>query len=189
MRSAHRGVALITGATSGIGEAFAGAMAAKGLDLIITGRRQDEIAAVADRLRGEKGVGVEVIIGDLSDEHHLEALVERVRTINNLDVLVNNAGFGEGGSFTQLSESVHRKMLVVHAAAVMRLTHAALPPMIAAGKGVIINVSSLGAFLPFPGNATYGGTKAFVAISPNRFTWSFGNRGEGSGALSRHDQD
>jgi short-subunit dehydrogenase len=163
MHLARKGVALITGATSGIGEAFAEAFAARGHDLIITGRRKDEIEAVARRIRSGKGVGVEVIRGDLADGVFLEYLVQTVRKTNGLEVLVNNAGFGVGGGFTDQSESAHETMLAVHAGALMRLTHAALPVMIAAGTGAVINVSSLGAFLPFPGNAMYGGTKAFVS--------------------------
>jgi len=162
MSSIQRGTALITGATSGIGEAFAEALAIRGLGLIITGRRRKEIAAVAERLRNEKGVDVEVIIGDLSDESHLNSLARRVKATKNLEVLVNNAGFAESGNFTKLSLSIHEAMLAVHAAATMRLTYAALPGMIARGRGAVINVSSIGGFIPFPGNAMYGGTKAFV---------------------------
>ena len=157
-----RNVALITGATSGIGEAFAEAFAVRGLDLVITGRRHNELAAVADRLKTEYGGQVEVILGDLSDESHLESLVRRVKAMKNLEVLVNNAGFGTSGGFMEVDESTHRAMLAVHATATMRLTYAALPGMIARKAGAVINVSSIGGFFPFPGNAMYGGTKAFV---------------------------
>jgi short-subunit dehydrogenase len=162
MRSDQKGVALITGATSGIGAAYAEAYAARGLDLIITGRRQKEIAAVAERLRDERGVAVEVVTGDLADESHLASLARRIRATKDLEVLVNNAGFGVDGEFVELDESVHAAMLAVHAAATMRLTYAALPGMIGRGRGTVINVSSIGGFIPFPGNAMYGGTKAFV---------------------------
>jgi short-subunit dehydrogenase len=162
IKSDTGGIALVTGGTAGIGEAFAEAFAAEGRDLVITGRRREKIEAVADRLRKRHGVNVEVILGDLADAGHLESLVKRVRKTQNLEVLVNNAGFGIGGGFTELGESDHLAMIAVHTAAVVRLTYAALPGMIARKKGVVINVSSIGANIPFPGNAMYGGTKAFV---------------------------
>jgi len=162
MCSVRRNIALVTGATSGIGEAFAGALAERGFDLVIAGRREKELAGVADGIKNKTGVDVEVGFGDLSDESHLESLVRRVKAMKNLEVLVNNAGFGTSGGFMDLKESIHRAMMAVHATATMRLTYAALPGMIARKAGTVINVSSIGGFFPFPGNAMYGGTKAFV---------------------------
>lgn len=162
MRAQREGVAFITGATSGIGAAFAGEFASQGLDLVITGRRREKIQALANEIAGRSGVDVQVLIAELSDDEHLEMVVENVRSIGNLDVLVNNAGFAQRGRFHELDCAAHKTMLEVHALVTMRLTYAALPTMISNGKGAIINVSSLAAFFPFPGNAMYSATKAFV---------------------------
>jgi short-subunit dehydrogenase len=87
-----------------------------------------------------------------------------VGSIDNLEVLVNNAGFAKIGTFIETDIKIHRNMLMVHSNATMELTHAALPTMIKNKKGSIINLSSIGGFMPFPGNAIYSGTKAFVSF-------------------------
>lgn len=164
MYAAHRGTAFITGATSGIGAAFAEAFGNKGLDLVITGRRQAKIEAIADEIRRKYRVGVEVILAELSDDRHLTSLVEKVSIIKNLEIVVNNAGAGftMGRNFWEQDLALHETMLKVHTLAIIRLTYTALPIMIANGKGAIINVSSLSGFHPVPGNAMYAGTKAFI---------------------------
>jgi hypothetical protein len=164
MRANKRPVAFVTGATSGIGAAFANAFASRGLDLGITGRRQEKIEAVADQIRRKYGVEVEVILAELSDDEHLASLVERLKAINNIEIVVNNAGFTKSGSFIEQELLLHEAMLKVHALSTVRLTYAALPNMIANGKGAVINVSSLSGFFPIAGNAMYAATKAFIRV-------------------------
>jgi short-subunit dehydrogenase len=162
METQQRNIAVITGATSGIGEAFARACAVLGHDLIITGRRREKIDAVADSIRRRLGVAVEVVIAELADADDRSRLAEKVNALENLSILVNNAGFAENGPFFEQDLSRQRDMLRVHADATMELTHAALPGMIQTGEGAVINVSSLGGLIPFPHNAVYSGSKAFV---------------------------
>lgn len=162
MQEERKGIALITGATSGIGEAFAEAFANLGYDLVITGRRKEKINSVADSIRRGYKAKVEVIICELSDKRELDKLIKRVRSMDNLQVLVNNAGFAKSGSFHEEDIEPQRVMLTVHASATMELTYAALPKMVKKKKGYVINLSSIGGLLPFPGNAVYSATKAFV---------------------------
>ena len=162
MESNRKKVAVVTGATSGIGEAFARACAEAGCDLIITGRRREKIASVADSIRRLHDVDVEVVIAELADRDDLRRLVERIRGVDDLAILVNNAGFAENGFFHEQEIDRQRAMLRVHADATMELTHAVLPGMVKRKTGAIINVSSLGGLMPFPNNAVYSGSKAFV---------------------------
>jgi short-subunit dehydrogenase len=160
----HNGkqIALITGATSGIGAAFARRFAADGYDLIITGRREEKINALANELGAACGARVEVVIAELSDPDQVAALADKVAHTDDLEILVNNAGFANLGGFVGADIECHAAMLRVHVLAPMALAHAALPHMISRGSGTIINVSSLGAFAPTPGEAVYSGTKAFL---------------------------
>ncbi|MFX1536566.1 MAG: SDR family NAD(P)-dependent oxidoreductase [Promethearchaeota archaeon] len=161
-------IAFITGATSGIGKAFAKKFASEGYDLIITGRRKQLIKSVADKISKKYGVNVEVIIIELSDDDDLDKLVQKVKATKNLDILVNNAGFATEKKFHEEDIKDQEAMVKVHVLAIIKLVHAAIPNMLERGKGTIINVSSIGAFAASPRNATYSGTKAFI----NAFTES-----------------
>ena len=162
MATDPRRIALITGGTSGIGAAFADRLAQQGLHLILTGRRREKIEALAAEFAGRHSVQVQVVIADLARDDDLAALAELISPLAGLEVLVNNAGFGTRGAFREQPSAPHEAMLKVHALATMRLTHAALPAMLANHRGSIINVSSLAAFFPLPQHATYSATKAFV---------------------------
>lgn len=162
MTGSKRPIALITGATSGIGEAYARRFAPQGYDLIITGRRKEKINRVADEIELACAVDVEVIIAEFSDPEDVDALVQKVRNTENLDILVNNAGFATKRYFHNEALEGQQNMVQVHVLAPMKLTYAALPNMIAREKGVIINVASLNAFDPLPTATTYSGTKAFL---------------------------
>lgn len=177
MKSDQKKTAVVTGATSGIGEAFARAFAARDYDLVITGRRREKIESVADSIRQNHDVAVEVVVAELADRDTLTNLAERVRNIDNPAILINNAGFAENGIFHEQEIERQRNMIRVHIDATMELTHAILPGMVERGSGVVINVSSLGGLMPFPNNAVYSGSKAFVLY----FTESIGLELRGTG--------
>ena len=160
----HRRTALITGASSGIGEAFADVFAAEGFDLVITARRGDRLRAVADRLERRHGGRVHVIVSDFSRRDAAERLCAElsVRRID-VDALVNNAGYGVPGAYTASPWSRHDEFLQVMVTAVAELTHRLLPPMVERGYGRIINVASLAGLTPPPaGHTLYAAAKAFV---------------------------
>jgi short-subunit dehydrogenase len=161
MERKGRGLAMITGASSGIGAAFARRLARRGHDLLLTGRRREKLAELARELEGEYSVRAQIVIAELSDRRELAALEERVRGLE-LAFLVNNAGYGQGRFFDEESIDGNLRMVEVHAVAAMRLTHAALPGMLARGAGAIINVSSLAALFPLPRNVAYCSTKMFL---------------------------
>lgn len=163
MTNSEKQIALITGATSGIGEAFGRRFGAEGYDLIITGRRQEKINRLANKLARTYNAKVEVVIAELSDPSDVDALAQRITNTKDLDILVNNAGFGTTKYFHNEDLKGQQNMVQVHVLAPMKLAHSAIPSMIARGKGVIINVASLNAFDPLPTAATYGGTKAFLS--------------------------
>lgn len=157
--------AFITGATSGIGAAFAKKLASQSYNLIITGRREEKINALAQGLMEKYNINVEVIIAELSNNEIIDALAKKIQDTNNLEILINNAGYAEKRcKFTDADIAIHENMLNVHCLATIKLVHAALPSMIANKKGSIINVSSPMGFFPFCMQSMYSSTKAFVAL-------------------------
>jgi short-subunit dehydrogenase len=162
MNSIDRKSACITGATSGIGAEFAKRFAKQEYDLILTGRRKAKLESLSSNLSKKNNINVDVIIAELSDDKRLELLLEKIGKIRNLEILVNNAGFAKNNFFHEEDFLTHEVMLKVHDLALIKLCHAVLPKMISRGKGTIINVSSLSAFTPFPTNAIYAASKAFV---------------------------
>jgi short-subunit dehydrogenase len=155
-------VALVTGASSGIGAAFSRQLAAVGYDLVLVARRQERLALLAGELEACYGVAVESLAADLSEPTGMEAAEKRVQSLDELELLINNAGFGTRGDFVEAELSRQLKMIQLHVLASVRLSRAALPGMIGRGRGGIINVASLGAFVALPGDATYGATKAYL---------------------------
>jgi short-subunit dehydrogenase len=154
-------VALITGASSGIGAEFSRQAAARGYDLILTARRAERLSALAAELTTQCGIMVETITADLAAEDGISALEERL-SHGDVGLLVNNAGFGIGKSFARAELAGQGALLSVHVIAPMRLTHVALPTMIERRSGGVINVASLAAFFSLPGNANYSATKAYL---------------------------
>jgi len=156
--------ALITGASSGIGEAFAEVFAAEGFDLAIVARREDRLQAVAERLRTNYNADVEIIVLDLSRRDACEQLTVHLAARGiHVDVLVNNAGYGVPGSYTASPWQRHDDFLQVLVTAVAELTYRLLPAMIERGYGRIINVASLAGLVPAPaGHTLYGASKAFL---------------------------
>lgn len=159
-----RRIALVTGASSGIGEAFAEVLAAEGFDLAITARRENKLRAVQSRLRERYGIRVEVIVGDLEDPATPQRLCAELDARGlKIDVLVNNAGYGVPGSYVASAWGVHERFLQIMVVAVAELTHRLLPGMIARGYGRIVNVASLAGLVPAPaGHTLYAAAKAFL---------------------------
>jgi hypothetical protein len=152
--------ALVTGASSGIGEACCRVLAAEGTDLVVVARDRERLQRLAGELQPAT---VEVLAADLSDPTQLARVEERLASEEDpVDLLVSNAGFGKTGDFVELDIDIESKVVAVNATAVLRLAHAAGRRMAAAGAGSILNVSSVAAYLPGPGSATYAATKAFV---------------------------
>ena len=156
--------ALITGASSGIGEAFADVLAAEGFDLVITARREERLRAVQARLQQRHGVRVEVIVGDLERPDAPARLCAEIEARGlKIDVLVNNAGYGVPGSFLSSSWDVHARFLQIMVTAVADLTYRLLPGMIERRYGRIINVASLAGLVPSPaGHTLYAAAKGFL---------------------------
>lgn len=173
----HPGTALVTGASSGIGTVFARALARQGYNLILVARRQERLQAVADELEAAYPVRAEVLGADLTDPIDLERVAERIAEVPDLDLLVNNAGFGTGGYFAEVDLQPELQMIRLHIIASVRLAHAALPGMLQRGRGGIINVSSVAGLIPLQGNATYGATKSYL----NFFTHSLNAELAGTG--------
>ncbi|MEY2964723.1 MAG: hypothetical protein RLZZ228_536 [Actinomycetota bacterium] len=151
--------ALITGATSGIGLTFARTLARRGHDLVLVARDRERLELVASELRGHR-VEVEVISADLTERDQLAVVEQRLRE-RPVEILVNNAGFGVPQRFSAGDLEVEQQMLDVLVTAVMRLTHAALPGMIARGSGAVLNVSSVAGWIT---GGTYSASKAWVTV-------------------------
>ena len=158
----EQAVAVVTGASSGIGEAFARRIARGKYDLLITARRAERLQALKTELEDRHGIGVETLVADLRNEADLDRVVERVGRIQNLAFMVHAAGFGTRGYFAEKDVDSQVGMIQVHDIAGVRLTRAALPAMIKQGRGAIILVSSTAAWAAAPGGVTYGASKAFL---------------------------
>jgi uncharacterized protein len=150
--------ALITGPTSGIGRAFADALAAEGHDLILVSRDEDRLRQVAGELSSRHGVSAEVLRADLSSLDETREVEERIRR-GPVDILINNAGFSLRRTFPENDVEEEQQTMDVLVRAVLRLTHAALGPMLEAGRGDIVNVSSVAGFTV---RGTYAAHKAWV---------------------------
>lgn len=154
--------ALITGASSGIGYHFAHRLASDGYDLILVARTRSRLQEVADELTGTYGVSAQVLRADLGRIADCRR-VESVLTDQDVDLLVNNAGFGlYEGDFLEHDIEAEDQLLMVNVRAVLRLTYAAAGAMVARGRGGIINVSSVASFAPDPKAPTYAASKAWV---------------------------
>ena len=156
------GTALVTGASSGIGAAYAHALAQRGYDLILVARREEKLQQVAQAIEAETDQKADVVTADLSSEEGISKVEGAIAARSDIRMLVNNAGFGTTGSFVDVDPNRQKQMLRVHVDAVVRLTRAALPAMLKARQGQIINVSSISSFLPAPNRTLYGGTKSFI---------------------------
>jgi uncharacterized protein len=156
-------VALVTGASSGIGETFARALGARGLQLILTGRDEGRLGRIADEIAANNNVRVERVVVDLASPGGPEQLKAAVDGFGlSPDVLVNNAGAALIGTFTTLPLDAQLATVRLNVEAVVALTGLFLPAMLARGQGAIVNTSSAAGLQPLPHYAIYGATKAFV---------------------------
>ncbi len=168
-----RPVALITGPTSGIGGGYARRYARDGYDLVLVARDVERLEQLAGELETEAG-RVDILPADLSDAADREKVAHRLAA--GVQVLVNNAGFGTYGEFWTADPALLQRQLDVNVTAVMRLTHAALPAMLDAGAGTVINVASVAGLVPGRGS-TYSASKAWVIA----FTEGLANGVRGTG--------
>jgi short-subunit dehydrogenase len=159
-------LALITGASSGLGVTFARQLAQAGHDLTLVARRLDRLQEVAAELMRDYKIRAEPLVADLATDAGIQTVVQYIDAAPRLDVLVNNAGFGTKGLFFQADIAGQEQMHRVHVMAIMHLCHAALRKMVAQRSGGIINVSSVASFTIGAGGVSYGATKAWI----NAFT-------------------
>jgi short-subunit dehydrogenase len=161
------GTAVVTGASSGIGAEYAVQLARQGRDLVLVARRAERLAALAARLREDTGAAVETMVADLARSSDLARVAERVAD-DDVTLLVNNAGINGYGPFAEVDPGLLTRVLDVNVVAPTVLTRAAVPRMVAHGRGSIVNVASLLAFAgalppgPLPHRAVYGGTKGYM---------------------------
>lgn len=155
--------ALITGASSGIGKCYALYLAAKGIKLVLVARRADALESLGRSLREEHGVQTLIIVKDLTLESSPKEIFQEVESRGiTIDLLINNAGFGEFGILHEGSLEKNRRMLMLNVVATSALTQLFVTAMIKRDAGTIVNVASTAAFQPLPYMANYGASKAFI---------------------------
>ncbi|MEW5734176.1 MAG: SDR family oxidoreductase [Thermodesulfobacteriota bacterium] len=154
-------LAVVTGASSGLGAEFARQLAGQGYGLLLVARRRERLQELATTLSANHGIAAEALAVDLGARAELEALAARLAN-EPVELLVNNAGFGITGRFFDMDVAVWERMVRVHVDAALLLTHAVLPGMMARDRGAVVSVSSLAAFAAMPGNVVYGATKSFL---------------------------
>ena len=152
---------LVTGASSGIGESIAREAASKKYDLVLVARREEKLNEIKIEFEKKYQINVEIISVDLTIASDIKNVVKRIEK-NDIDVLVNNAGFGTSGPFSELDIDNELNEIDLNIRALVELTHAAARSMSEKHEGTIVNISSLASYQPMVGNATYGATKAFV---------------------------
>jgi short-subunit dehydrogenase len=161
---APRRVALITGASAGLGASFARQFAKRGADLILVARRVERLARLSKKLQEEHGVHCEILAADLATDAGIEAVKDKICATPQLTWLVNNAGFATKGRFFTASLQEQDRMHRLHVIATLHLSHAALRPMVARGDGAVINVASVAGFLLSAGSVGYAATKSWMHV-------------------------
>ena len=156
--------ALVTGASSGIGKAFAELLAEKGYALVLVARRRDRLEELAASLRQRHNVDTQIMVADLAQPDASTSIASELRRKNfSIDFLVNNAGYGVPGSYTNVTWDDHSRFMQVLVTAVLDLTYQLLPAMLERGWGRIVNIASVAGMVPAPaGHTLYGASKAFV---------------------------
>jgi short-subunit dehydrogenase len=153
---------LVTGASTGIGAVYADRFAKRGYDLVLVARDRTRMEALAEQLRREAGVSVDILQADLTDADELAQVEERLRTDMHISILINNAGASIAGSFVDQSPDEMAKIISLNTTVLTRLASAVAPRFVGAGNGAIINISSAVGLVPEYGLSVYGATKAFV---------------------------
>lgn len=177
MDTATRPLALVTGASTGLGKVFATRLAAQGFDLLLVARDGDRLRRLGAELQEAHGASCEAWPADLVQDAEIERLLARVRAAPNLAMIVNNAGFGTMGTLARIDPVPQDAMVRLHTLAPMRLTQAALPGMIARKRGTIINVSSVASFTAGIGNVNYCATKAYLRVFSQALALEVGHSG------------
>ena len=177
MASPPAGLALITGASGGIGAVYADRLARRGFDLILVARNSARLEAVAARTADETGRQVETLTSDLRRADHVDDIEDRLRTDERISMLVNNAGVGSATPLLQSDIGAMRDMIALNVEALTRLTYAAAPGFAARGGGTIINIASIAAIGPEILNGVYAGTKAFVVALTQSLHHELASRG------------
>lgn len=157
-----KGTALVTGASSGIGAIYAERLARRGYDLVLVARDPQRLQSLSQQLAAQTGRKVEALQADLNVKADMRKVEERLAADKTLTLLVNNAGLGATAPLADSSIDAMDDMIQLNVAALTRLTHAALPGLLARGQGAIINIASIVALAPELLNGVYGGTKAYV---------------------------
>ena len=158
----HKGTALITGASSGIGAVYADRLARRGYDLILVARNRARLGQLAERLTSATGRSIEVVTADLADAADLLRVEQILRTDASITLLVNNAGVGAAAPLLNSNVDHMQAMIELNVTALTRLTYAIAPQFVARGKGTIVNIASIVAVAPERLNGVYGASKAFV---------------------------
>jgi uncharacterized protein len=158
-KPAGRSLAVVTGASSGIGAVFAQVLAARGMDLIVIARRRERLEALAKQVRDDSGAATRIIVADLTDQEVLRT-VEASLAQAGADLLINCAGFGTYEQFHKIDPERIKKELMLDLIVPAALSRAVIPGMLARGRGDILNVCSMAGFIPIPRHATYCAAKA-----------------------------
>ena len=175
MTTSNKGTALITGASTGIGAVYADRLAKRGYDLILVARDEARLNALAERLRAETGVKVEVIKADLTNKADVAELEQRLATDTAITTLVNNAGVAGAGDFVASDPDAFDKMIQLNVTTVTRLASAAARNFVPRNSGTIINLASVVGLMPELNMPVYGATKAFVTYLTQGLRVQFGD--------------
>lgn len=176
-KAAHKGYALITGASSGIGAVYADRLARRGYGLILVARDVERLEKLAAKLRAEPGYAVEVIQADLTKPAELRRVEEELRGNEKITMLVNNAGVAMSGELVDADPDVLEQMINLNAIVPSRLARAVLPGFVARGNGALINISSVLALAPELFNGAYSGTKAYLLNLTQKLQQEVGGKG------------
>ncbi|QQO23390.1 SDR family oxidoreductase [Bradyrhizobium diazoefficiens] len=161
MSNLHR-FAVVTGASSGIGVAYAERMAERGYNLILVARRRNRLEEIAGRIQSKTARTVEIVTADLGDAADLLRIETLLTEREDIDVLINNAGLGALGPASKVPAAALENLIKINVLALTRLTHAALPGFLRRNSGTIINIASIIALMPTPSGAGYSGSKGYV---------------------------
>ncbi len=168
---------LINGASTGIGATYADRFARRGHDLVLVARDAGRMEALADRLRGETSVSIDILPADLTRAEEIATVEARLRDDDRIGILVNNAGAGLGGSFVDQSADAITQLIKLNTTSVARLASAIAPRLAARGDGAIVNIGSVVGLAPELRMAVYGATKAFVLFLSQGLAVELGPKG------------